>query len=180
MQTQLQTKQFAIRNTYLRTDEAFRSWSPLHADALRETMLMPSSSAAAGFPFATTDLVGTNGVIAGVDHASRAPVMVDRFSWDTPHLVRVGRTGSGKTYATKLELIRSVLAIDDLQVVVIDPKDEYAAVIKALGGTVQPLADTQVQELPDGLLCVRVPDIAASDKAERLTPVLEDIYRATS
>lgn len=142
-------------------------------------MVMPSSAAAAGFPFATTDALGDAGVVYGTDATEGTPLLVDRFAWDAGHTVRMGRIGSGKSYAAKLEIIRSLLAIPELQVFIVDPKDEYSSLAEALGGRVYTLGEDECR-FDAEITCFRVPDIADQQKIELLKPVISDIYHVVA
>jgi len=179
VETQLQTKQFDYTDAYMRTDEAFRSQSMLHGDALHEHVLMPSSGAASGFPFATTDAIQESGVVYGTDATEATPILLDRFDWDAGHTARMGRIGSGKSYGSKLEIMRSLIAIPDLQVFIIDPKDEYQSLAEALNGSVYTLGEDEYR-FDAEITCFRVPDIADQQKIELLQPVISDVYHAAA
>lgn len=133
-----------------REDQSAATSLPAGRDKLGETFLLHGDAVAAGFPFATHSKQDYNGVLFGQDTSDCTPILMNRWSWDAGHIVRMGMTGSGKSYAAKLELIRSTIIHDKLQVYVVDPKGEYSGVIKALGGSVglldrdQPPADEDV------------------------------------
>lgn len=141
--------QAELREPIFRTDHALHTESALTHDPLDRTTMVPGSAAASGFPFATTRRQTTGGPIYGTDTHDGTPVILDRFNWKAGHLVRMGASGSGKSYATKVELLRAALAYDDLQIYVIDPMDEYTELAKVLGGQVIPIHDALVDELPE-------------------------------
>lgn len=181
VQNQLQTRQFAAQTPVFRTDDAYRTQSPLHGDGLRETRLMPSSSATAGFPFATTAVITDTGVVYGEDVADGTPILLDRFEWSSHSLARMGMVGSGKSYATKLELMRAWLAYDDLQIYVVDPKQEYRHIVETLGGTMHVLAEDGDQcDLDGNVVGFEVPDRGDDANVDRLTALVQELYRQCS
>lgn len=176
----LQTMQVGYRHPVFRTDQAARTESPLHLDGLDESLLVPTESAAAGFPFATQDTEQDAGVIYGVDTADETPVLLDRFAWSSHSMARMGMVGSGKSYATKLELLRAVLAYDDLRIVVVDPKREYGHLVRRLGGTVHALDDDASYSFADDVLGFQVAERGQQANVGRLVDLVEQLYAAVS
>ena len=56
----------------------------------------------------------------------------DRWAQHNHNSLVLARSGAGKSYLVKLEILRSLY--DDVHVAVIDPDDEYAALAQAVGG----------------------------------------------
>ena len=161
-----------------RTDQAQKACNPLQLDPLQETQLQLSDSTAAGFPFATRTINQSSGIIYGEDQYDGTPILQDRFQWHAPHLARFGATGSGKTFHTKIELLRAILAYPDIQVIVIDPKNEYHNLIKALNGETY-----TVQDRPEDLgkaSCFQVPSRGQSDNIPEIIDLIEHLYQVTS
>jgi hypothetical protein len=125
VENRLKTLGIKYQDTTLRTDQAYQSTTPGLKDKLSEHQLMPSGSAASGFPFTQASTVDENGVLFGVDESTEAPVVLDRFKWNAGHSVLAGVTGSGKSFHSKLLLLRSALIYDDLHINIVDPKPEY-------------------------------------------------------
>ncbi|WP_219419920.1 VirB4 family type IV secretion system protein [Pseudonocardia nigra] len=104
--------------------------------------VMDTAALAAAFPFTSPDLPGGDGpngdgpggVLYGHNLGSQGLVFWDRFGCDNYNSVVLGRSGSGKSYLVKLELLRSLYRGVDAQV--IDPEDEYSRLGVAVGGTV--------------------------------------------
>ena len=185
IKNRLETMRTEVQHPYLRTDQAADSWHPLRPDGLDETQLMPASSAAAGFPFGTQDLDQNTGVIYGTTTADNTPILLDRFEWSSHSMARMGMVGSGKSYAAKLETIRMHLAYDDVQTFIVDPKQEYSRVIRALGGQVFTLSPGEI-DLKD--LPIHTADVVGFEVEERgqrenvevLNDTVEHIYQAVS
>lgn len=119
---------------YLQTHKAVKTESPFYPDPLSNHRIIPGTAAASGFPFAAYDTIETGGIAFGEDTRNDQPVILNRFSWDAPHIVRMGKSGAGKSYKSFLEIIRSFYEYEDLQVRIVDPKPEYGRLIKALDG----------------------------------------------
>ncbi|MDY6771377.1 MAG: DUF87 domain-containing protein, partial [Candidatus Nanohaloarchaea archaeon] len=133
--TQLDMRQFEYRVPVAETFTVQQTIAPHAGVEEADTDVMPSSSAAAGFPFGTRPFP-KSGVVVGEDSRDEAPVLLDRFSWKAPHTVKLGATGSGKSYGTKLELLRSAYFYEDARFIVVDPKKEYRGLVKQIGGHV--------------------------------------------
>jgi len=174
----LDTLGFEYRHPVLRADLGYRSDSPLYRDGLDNELLMPASSAAAGFPFATQNS-GEAGIVYGTDTYDGTPILLDRFSWSSHSMARMGMVGSGKSYATKIELLRAALVYDDLQIIVVDPKQEYGRVISMLGGSTREL-DGGDYSLDNDYICLTVSERGQSENIGLLTDAVEQIYREVS
>jgi type IV secretory pathway VirB4 component len=114
---------------------------PMGLDLVGMRRTFDTSALSAAFPFTSPDLpppdptsVGVpSGVLYGFNIGSQGLVHHDRFALDNHNSVILGRSGSGKSYLVKLELLRSLYR--GIEVHVIDPEDEYARLAAAVGGT---------------------------------------------
>jgi type IV secretory pathway VirB4 component len=115
---------------------------PLGFDALGMRRVFDTEALAAAFPFASPDLptptgdanLPSGGVLFGLNLASTGVVVWDRWAQDNFNAVILARSGAGKSYLAKLDLLRNLyLGVDAF---VIDPEDEYLALAEAVGGTV--------------------------------------------
>jgi type IV secretory pathway VirB4 component len=96
-----------------------------------------TETVAAGFPFSSPEVPGTpsaSSVLYGLNLASGAPVLWDRWAQDNHNSVVVARSGAGKSYFTKSELLRQLYS--GVQISVIDPDGEYRKLAEHVGGTV--------------------------------------------
>jgi len=134
VQNRLKTLGIKYRDTALRTDQAYYSTTPGHGDKLDECLLVPAGSAASGFPFSSPSSVDESGVLFGVDQATESPVILDRYKWNAGHQVLAGVTGSGKSFYSKLLLLRSAQIYEDLSINIVDPKPEYGGISEKLEG----------------------------------------------
>jgi type IV secretory pathway VirB4 component len=112
---------------------------PLGRDLLGMRRTFDTQALSAAFPFTSPDLpaeptqaTAPAGVLYGLNIASGGLVVWDRFACDNHNAVVLARSGAGKSYHTKLELLRSLYT--GVQAAVIDPEDEYRRLAHAVGG----------------------------------------------
>src|SRR2546430_15053771 len=94
---------------------------------------------AACFPFTSPDLpIGAGdagmGVLFGLNLASSGVVVWDRWAQDNYNAVILARSGAGKSYFAKLDLLHNLYL--GVEAFAIDPEGEYLALAEAVGGTV--------------------------------------------
>ena len=115
---------------------------PLGIDALRLRRTLDTAALAAAFPFTSPDLPAADptrpgaatGVLYGTNATSTGLVIWDRWTQSNYNSVVLARSGAGKSYLTKLEILRSMYS--GVQVQVIDPETEYTRLADTVGGTV--------------------------------------------
>lgn len=98
-------------------------------------------------------------------------------------MARMGMVGSGKSYAAKLELLRSWVMYDDVRIVVVDPKREYGEVVRTLGsseGHLQTLHNSTEYTFDHDTICFQTPRRGRRDDVDLLVDVVEQIYEKTS
>jgi len=113
--------------------EAFNSVLPQGTDQLEISYPLNSSPAASFFPFTSVNLTTDEGILHGINRLNNTLVIFDRFSLENANMVVFATSGAGKSYAAKLELIRSLMTATD--VLVIDPENEYQRLTEAVGGS---------------------------------------------
>lgn len=87
-------------------------------------------------PFFNQELFQTGGFYYGLNQISQNLVIVNRTKMKTPSGFVLGSSGSGKSFATKREILNVLLDDDKTGVLVIDPENEYGDFCRAFGGTV--------------------------------------------
>ena len=119
-----------------RQREGLLSTLPLALNAVAEWRSLDTSSIARLFPFSPPDLDTRSGTLYGIDMRACSPVVYD--PWDGTHLnantAVLARSGSGKSFATKLGVLRGITR--GVTAYVIDPEGEYADMARAAGGRV--------------------------------------------
>ncbi len=113
--------------------EGFTSSLPLNHDKLLVHTPLNSGPVSSFFPFVSTNLTSDAGVLYGVNQHNNTLVIFDRFSLENANLVCFARSGSGKSFATKLEILRSLMF--GVDVLVIDPENEYQNLAESVGGS---------------------------------------------
>jgi type IV secretory pathway VirB4 component len=116
-----------------RTLQGWVTTLPLGLDNLRVRRTLDTPALAAAFPFATAELTGgQGGVLYGRNLRSHGLVVWDRFACDNYNGVILAKSGAGKSYLAKLEALRSLY--HRVEVLVVDPEDEYRRLAEAVGG----------------------------------------------
>jgi type IV secretory pathway VirB4 component len=111
----------------------FESTLPIGDDRLNVNTPMNSGPLSSFFPFVSEDLTSDHGIMYGVNRHNNNLVIFDRFSLENANQVVFAKSGAGKSYATKLEIIRSLMLGNS--VIVIDPENEYQKLTETFGGS---------------------------------------------
>ena len=115
------------------SEQGFNSCLPLLDDQLLISFNMNSSPCASSFPFISADVTSDNGVLYGINRHNNSLILFDRFSMPNANMVCFATSGAGKSYAVKLEVLRSLMMGTDI--IIIDPEMEYKHLCEAVGGT---------------------------------------------
>lgn len=121
------------KRAYYQAEQGFNSTLPLGNDELMITFNMSTSPIASSFPFTSAELTSDNGILYGVNRHNNSLIIFDRFSLQNANAVIFATSGAGKSYAVKLEILRSLML--GTEVIVIDPEMEYKHLSDAVGGT---------------------------------------------
>lgn len=121
------------RKVLYQSEQGFNSTLPLGNDELMITFNMNSSPVASSFPFVSSELTSDNGVLYGINRHNNSLILFDRFSLQNANSVVFATSGAGKSYAIKLEVLRSLMF--GTEVMIIDPEKEYKYLSDAVGGT---------------------------------------------
>ncbi len=126
-------KLILTRKVLYQAEQGFNSTMPLCNDELMITYNMNSSPIAASFPFISAELTSDNGILYGINRHNNSLILFDRFSMQNANMVVFATSGAGKSYAIKLEILRSMMM--GVDIIVIDPEMEYKHLSDAVGGT---------------------------------------------
>ncbi|MDO8668713.1 MAG: DUF87 domain-containing protein [Candidatus Buchananbacteria bacterium] len=121
------------RRVFYQAEQGFNSTLPIASDDLQILTNMNTSPAASSFPFVSSDLTSDNGVLFGINRHNNSLILFDRFSLQNANSVVFATSGAGKSYAIKLEVLRSLMF--GTEVIIIDPEREYKHLCDAVGGT---------------------------------------------
>lgn len=120
------------KKAILQMEEGFKTTLPMAQDRLMITRNMDTTSLATTFPFTTSELTANEGILYGINEGNESLVIFDRFTLENANTVVFGKSGSGKSYMVKLEIIRSLMF--GTEVIVIDPENEYETLTHTLDG----------------------------------------------
>ncbi len=117
----------------LQMEHAFTSTAPLAMDELQVSSNMNTGPLSSTFPFTSSELTSNEGILYGLNRHNDSLIIFDRFSLENANSVVFAKSGAGKSYAIKLEILRSLMFGTD--VIIIDPENEYEALSDTVGGT---------------------------------------------
>ncbi|MFO0920759.1 MAG: conjugal transfer protein TraC [Candidatus Saccharimonadales bacterium] len=113
-------------------EQAFNSNIPQFTDQLQIRRNFSTGALSTSFPFTSADLSQDNGILYGINMHNSGLVIFDRFSLENGNSVVFAKSGAGKSFAVKLEALRSMMFGTD--VFIIDPENEYQRMCEAVGG----------------------------------------------
>lgn len=128
----LESKLIYLKPAQFQQEQGFKSVLPIGTDVLAINSKLNSSPLSSIFPFVSFDLTSDKGILYGINRHNASLVLFDRFSLENYNSVTFAKSGSGKSYATKLEILRTLMF--DTEVIVIDPEREYEYMADAIGG----------------------------------------------
>jgi type IV secretory pathway VirB4 component len=119
------------------TFRALQGWLttlPVGIDSVLLRRTFDTKALAASFPFASAELEAAGGIFLGRNATTGGLVFVDRFALENHNQVVLAKSGAGKSYLAKVQILRSLYA--GIEVLVIDPENEYDRLAHAVGGAV--------------------------------------------
>jgi type IV secretory pathway VirB4 component len=132
IKSMLESRLVYVKPALFQQEQGFKSVLPLGKDELQVHSKLNSSPLSSIFPFVSFDLTSDKGILYGVNRHNASLVLFDRFSLENYNSVIFAKSGSGKSYATKLEILRTLMF--DTEVIVIDPEREYEFLAQTVGG----------------------------------------------
>ena len=129
----LESRLIYIKPALYQQKEGFNSTAPYGLDQLSVHTPMSTLPFSSTFPFVSFDLSSNEGILYGINLHNNSLVLFDRFSLENANFTIFAKSGSGKSYAVKLEILRSLML--GVDVIVLDPENEYQALAEAAGGS---------------------------------------------
>ena len=117
----------------LRMEHGFASTIPLGRDRLNTGNNLNTAPLSTTFPFVSSDLSSNEGILYGINRHNNSLILFDRFNMENANMVVFAKSGGGKSYFVKLEILRSLML--GVNVIVIDPENEYEHLCQTVGGT---------------------------------------------
>lgn len=141
--------------------EGFISTMPLNDDRLNVHTSLNTEPLSSVFPFVSFDLTSNDGILYGINTHNNSLVLFDRFKLENYNAVVFGKSGGGKSYTVKLEILRNL--IFGTQIIIIDPEDEYKYLAETVGGTPIKISITSDQHINPLDLPAPKPDESPAD-----------------
>lgn len=138
IQAILEAQMIYVKPAVLRMDQGFLSSLPLGDDKLDLANNLNTSPLSTTFPFVSSELSSNEGVLYGINRHNNSLILFDRFEMENANMVVFAASGSGKSYAVKLEILRSLMM--GTHVRVIDPENEYKHLCETVGGSYIPIS----------------------------------------
>jgi type IV secretory pathway VirB4 component len=207
LKSSLSARLFYIKTAQYQQIEGLQSTLPRGENVLAQRRNLDSETAALTFPFVSSELVQPGGILYGVNNSNNSLVIIDRFSLHNANSITFAQSGSGKSYTTKVEILRQLM--QGTKVIVIDPEREYQNLTSSVGGSYIKLSaqsDQKInpfdmattsrnseqvaahaQDLTD-VIALMVDDLSTTEKATldkailavykaKKSPILEDLYK---
>ncbi len=127
------SKLIIVKQAILQMEQGFKSTLPLGNDALAIATNMNTEPLSTTFPFVSSELTSNDGILYGINRHNNSLILFDRFQMENANSVVFAKSGAGKSYAIKLEILRSLMLGTD--VIILDPENEYKHLSEAVGGT---------------------------------------------
>jgi type IV secretory pathway VirB4 component len=128
----LNQQNIIVKNAALQMDDGFNSCLPIQKDDLNVIYNLNTGPLSACFPFVSSELSGDSGILYGINRHNSSLIIFDRFELENANCVVFATSGAGKSYTVKLEILRSLML--GVNVLVIDPEQEYKILSDTLGG----------------------------------------------
>ena len=120
------------KRAQIQAEHGFTASIPLAMDELYVIRNMNTSPLSTTFPFSSSSLTSDKGILYGLNRHNDSLIIFDRFALENANSVVFAKSGAGKSYAVKLEILRLMMMGTD--VIVIDPENEYEALANTVGG----------------------------------------------
>ncbi len=133
IQSLLEAQLVFVKPAVLRMEQGFASTLPLANDEINVGNNFNTGPLSTTFPFVSSTLSSNDGILYGINRHNNSLVLLDRFKQENANMVIFAKSGAGKSYAVKLEILRSMMM--GTQVFVIDPENEYKNLNDTVGGT---------------------------------------------
>jgi len=129
----LEGKLIFIKPALFQQKEGFVSSCPYGMDLLQVHTPMNTSPLSSSFPFVSFDLSSSEGILYGINRHNNSLILFDRFSLENANLLVFAKSGAGKSYFCKIEILRSLMT--GIDTIVIDPENEYKFLADSVGGS---------------------------------------------
>lgn len=142
VRAKLRENGFSANEMFGRQTDVYLTSTVTEYDKVKISRGIQATSVSACFPFVSNAVIDENGLLLG---ENRLPVFVDFFKRDSEfvnsNIVVIGKSGSGKSYATKTLLTH--LASCGTKIYILDPENEYTKLTENLNGKMLDVASAK-------------------------------------
>ncbi len=128
----LESKLVYVKPALFQQDTGFISTLPVGQDIIGIKNKLNTSPLSSFFPFVSFDLSSDKGILYGLNRHNGSLILFDRYSLENYNSIVFAKSGSGKSYFTKLEILRTLMF--ETEVIIIDPEREYEFLAESVGG----------------------------------------------
>ena len=115
------------KQSFLRAEQGFISTWPFAKDELGVYRNISTWGLSTTFPFSSSTLSHDDGILYGVNTHNNSLILFDRFMTENANMCVFAKSGSGKSFGVKLEVLRMLMM--GIDVIVIDPENEYRPLV---------------------------------------------------
>lgn len=133
MESLVNARSVYTKKTVFRMREGFTSTIPMGLDKLINGTALNTSPLSTSFPFVSADVTSNQGILYGINRHNNSLILFDRFSMENANMVVFAKSGAGKSYTVKLEVLRSMML--GTNAIIVDPEDEYKYLAETVGGS---------------------------------------------
>ena len=115
---------------------------PIGDSKIETLRTLTTESLAVFMPFKVQEVQHTNGIYYGQNAISKNMILLDRKQLLNGNSFILGVSGSGKSFTAKQEISSIMLKEKDADIIIIDPENEFAGLVKEFGGEVVEISST--------------------------------------
>lgn len=121
------------KQTFLRAEQWFIATGPFARDEVNVFRNISTKWLSTTFPFSSNSLSQDDGIFYGINTHNKSLIIFDRFHSENANMCVFAKSGWGKSFAIKLEILRSLMM--GIDVIVLDPENEYKALVDTVWWT---------------------------------------------
>ncbi len=133
IETILSGRNVLQKQAYLRSMQWFISTGPFAHDEIWVYRNMSTWGVSTTFPFSSSTLSHDDWILYWVNTHNNSLILYDRFKSENANMCVFSKSWGWKSFAVKLEILRSLMLWVD--VIVIDPENEYKALVEQVWGS---------------------------------------------
>lgn len=157
----LESKMIYLKPALFQQEEGYKTVAPMGTDLLGVVNKLNSGPLSSFFPFVSFELTSDTGILYGINRHNSGLVIFDRYSLENYNSVLFAKSGAGKSYTVKLEILRTMMF--ETEVIVIDPEREYEYLAEAVGGRYFNISLSSQHHINPFDLPLPLPDESPSD-----------------